>query len=1135
MGSSKKVTIGYRYYLGMHICVCHGVSNAAEETLTLEQLDAGDRTFWTGSISTNQTLSINEPYLFGGEKKEGGIVGDLDVEFGAPTQGKNAYLQSVLGATDIPAFRGLLTLVVKRMYVASMSPYIKPWSMVVKRIGGKGLDASTAEIAGNGVPGDPDYIPAGSMNAAHIIYECLINSDWGLGLPSSEIDSTSFQDVADTLYAENFGLSLIFAKQSTVEDFIQIVLSHINGILYTDPETGKFTLFLVRTPSAGDISSAISLDESNIIKVRDFQRPSYAEMINEVIVIYRPQATRQDKSITVQDIASVAAQQGIVSQTRHFPGIDNDTIAARVGQREISQYSTPLARMTLVVNREAHSVRPGSIVKFSWDDYGISDMVLRVFSVDQGKLQSGQITLSCTQDIFSQPDNSYIVDYDGDPTDPILPPTDVAAIFAKDLPYWEIENNFSPGDQTTIEPTDTFVQLAVKKPDIATPNFDTYISLSTDVEANYQPDIPGSYCPTAQLTAALPIPTSSGSQVVNIDNMDFGVQFVEDDTYAYINDEVIAVQSVNYSAGTMTIKRGALDSLPQAHADNDIVYFVEDNDVQLIQKFIADPTENPAAGSDSIYIRALTNTGEGQLSFADAAPATQYTTVGRQIRPFPPFFVKIEGDFYPTSKAQGFTTTNITWRSKDRTLQVVKPLTDFYTSADANPPEANTEFVVNFYDEDNDRLREEIVAGGAGSSYSYNYLAQDEADDSGLNFTQVAVPMERLGSAGGTGTTISYSTAVLGDRARPNIPCKAGEKLYAEFNLDAVDIFIGVSNQTDQYRSTNTLNVAYIKIATGGDIGQASTGGTGSGTLTGATGGIAIDTVNEKFWLRNADGSWWEGDPNTPTGGTDFSSLSYTDLYLATANDNGSTNKNITFNFGSSSFAHTPPTGYVAFGVGLPVTVIDETDIGADITVAANGWTATSGSNAYQSCKADTVKTSGQWYFEVRVLELTGARMHIGVCESTSSMTGNTGGLGEGAIYSANGNLKINGDTPTDITTFTVLDRVGVAFDVDTQEVTFYKNGTSVGGPYPTDTTSAMADMIPMITFDNDTDSAKMLFYVTPPSGFEPLCGVVEADYSRLNTSLRTTIYSQRETTIDGSPVDVASLYTYDHTYTRSS
>ena len=84
------------------------------------------------------------------------------------------------------------------------------------------------------------------MNPAHIIHECLTDQLWGMGTPVAALDDAAFREAADTLFDESFGLSMIWVRQTSIENFVQEVLDHINAVLFSDPATGLLTLKLIR-------------------------------------------------------------------------------------------------------------------------------------------------------------------------------------------------------------------------------------------------------------------------------------------------------------------------------------------------------------------------------------------------------------------------------------------------------------------------------------------------------------------------------------------------------------------------------------------------------------------------------------------------------------------------------------------------------------------------------------------------------------------------------------------------------------------------------------------------------------------------------------------------------------------------
>jgi hypothetical protein len=60
---SKKVTIGYKYYMGIHMGVCRGPVNG------ISKITVGGKTAWQGNWTASGAFSIHQSGLFGGEKK----------------------------------------------------------------------------------------------------------------------------------------------------------------------------------------------------------------------------------------------------------------------------------------------------------------------------------------------------------------------------------------------------------------------------------------------------------------------------------------------------------------------------------------------------------------------------------------------------------------------------------------------------------------------------------------------------------------------------------------------------------------------------------------------------------------------------------------------------------------------------------------------------------------------------------------------------------------------------------------------------------------------------------------------------------------------------------------------------------
>jgi hypothetical protein len=124
--SSKKVTVGFRYFLGMHKGLVHGPVDV------LQRIRVADKVVWVGAQEGSGSFEITQPKIFGGKDGEGGIEGTFTFANGEPLQLPSEYLQENLGE-PIPAFRGVSCGILEQMYVSANNPYLKPWAFYLTR------------------------------------------------------------------------------------------------------------------------------------------------------------------------------------------------------------------------------------------------------------------------------------------------------------------------------------------------------------------------------------------------------------------------------------------------------------------------------------------------------------------------------------------------------------------------------------------------------------------------------------------------------------------------------------------------------------------------------------------------------------------------------------------------------------------------------------------------------------------------------------------------------------------------------------------------------------------------------------------------------------------------------------------
>tara|TARA_Y100000593_G_scaffold83521_2_gene157502 strand:- start:1869 stop:5318 length:3450 start_codon:yes stop_codon:yes gene_type:complete len=267
---------------------------------------------------------------------------------------------------------------------------------------------------GDGVPvipqDDPDALMFALLRAifrdklpdscpAHMIYECLTDTAWGMGAPASAIESSTFLSASETLYQEGFGLSMIWTQQQEIEKFIREVLDHIEATLFVNPRTGKFELKLIRDDYDPE---TLDLFDDNNMTVKQFARRTPSEIINEINLTWTNPETEEEETITGQDLGAIVANNGdIQSDNRNYYGIRDLDLANDVLARDLAAATAPLSTAEISVNREAWTLFPGSVIKFYAPEYDDNVLVMRVGKINYGRPGDSEIVVSLTQDIFS--------------------------------------------------------------------------------------------------------------------------------------------------------------------------------------------------------------------------------------------------------------------------------------------------------------------------------------------------------------------------------------------------------------------------------------------------------------------------------------------------------------------------------------------------------------------------------------------------------------------------------------------------------------------------------------------------------------------------------------------------------------
>lgn len=692
-------TTGYRYYAGLHLVFCHALDK-------LLAIRVGDKWAWQGSVTANAAISVSAPDLFGGDDREGGIVGAVDCCFGGPAQARNSYLQSILGA-NIPAFRGLFGLIARHCQLSANNPYVKEWGILGQRTR-TGWQESLADIvAADG------YV---DMNPAHIIREALTDSSWGgLGYPEADLDDASFAAAAYLLAAgadpnqDGLGLALLWARNSSIEDFIQIILNHIDGVLFYSHLSGLLSLKLIRndyTPAMLPV-----LNESNIIELVDYAMPVATEVVNQVTVNWVDR-NNQAQSSTVQDIAGITRAAGqLISATLEFPGIATEEMAQKVAARELQQLCVPIPSCTLVVNRKHWDLEPGDCFVFSWPSIGLADMVMRVVSIEIGQYTDSQLRIKAARDVYglgpitiTEPAESLWVN-------PLSEPADAVRRKLAEITWWQFVREYGESAAVLAELDDSSTQLTCfcGRPSADAINYEMW---SRNVGAAEFVKRDTDSFPFAATTATALVPEISS--VIQLQEGSIDANLVKVGTYAALGDELVAVTAIDLVNVTVTVDRGVLDTLPVSHGAGTFLWF---------HQSLHGLDRSERAAGEAVEVRILPSTSLGRLELELAATDT-INCVGRMMRPYPPGNVQVNGLRWPVSIGAAAELV-LSWAHRDRTLQTVT----LNRQDEGNiGPESGVTYTLRIYGETGTLIR--TVTGLTTTGYTY--LMVDEQTDSGF-------------------------------------------------------------------------------------------------------------------------------------------------------------------------------------------------------------------------------------------------------------------------------------------------------------------------------------------------------------------------------------------------------------------
>ncbi|AOR76562.1 phage tail protein [Novosphingobium resinovorum] len=541
-------------------------------------------------------------------------------------------------------------------------------------------------------------------NPAHIIYECLTNTDWGQGGAPSGINVASFDAAALTLYNEGFGMSLKWTKQAKIEDFVSEILDHIQATLFVNPRDGLMTIKLIRGDY--DINDLPLLTPDNC-RVISFSRKAWGETANEIVVTWTNPENEQEETVAAQNNANIAVQGGIISDSRNYYGVRSQQLAQQLAYRDLATASAPIALYDIEVDRSAWDFVPGGCVRLHYPQYGIDDVVLRISDIDYGKPGTPAIKISTMEDIFALDSADYDLGDDTQWEDPANDPA--AAAYARVITVPAFFASRQVGLSAAEYPS-VYAAALVSHSNDDTTSYDLY-GIGTLPNGEVVADLIGNRATIGH--AILPYAlVAEGATILETFGVTVGGPgplpggFVIIGNVAEGGHEIALIDAYDDATG-WTLKRGVLDTVPRPWPDGTVAWFVS-----IESDFLIDSTV--FSDGETARFRVSPYTSRGALPLEES-PIIAAAMSGRPHLPSRPANVLVAGTAFGAVDLSGSVpaTVSVTWANRNRRLEDSQVLG--WTDGDVIPEDGQTT-TVKLYSTAGDVLA--THSGLTGTSFS---------------------------------------------------------------------------------------------------------------------------------------------------------------------------------------------------------------------------------------------------------------------------------------------------------------------------------------------------------------------------------------------------------------------------------
>lgn len=523
------------------------------------------------------------------------------------------------------------------------------------------------------------------INPIHKIRE-ILTDDTAMSKPESDVNNANFIKAADRIWNESLGISWAIDEKSCI-DAIEELCYHIEAGIRVNRQTGLYEMVLFRDDWFEE--DEIHTIAENKIKDLSLEVMNSDDIVNQLNVTYYDRERIKNSTFSIYENGSILTMGKANAESIDFPYFMNMRNAEIVANWKLKQYSTPAWKGKFTTGwREARKWNRYDLVKINWSKKWQGTILARIMKIDLGNGLNNEVMIDFEEVVpYSGEMNTSIVVDDSTEIKPIPPQSAIFKTF--EIPYYDLAQLKTQAEldlELARNPNIGFVAAVAGRPQQN--SIDAQLHTESDVGYELVSNV--EYASFARTDEAV----NRTQQSFVVKNEDLSVQFRQD-SLVMLGDEVVIYKSYDTETKTLTVERGALDTIPQNHIENTVLYFYDD-------AFAYDP--EGYTPPKTVNATVLTTTPSG-IESLETSPKRQIEIESRAIRPYPPANVKLNNAYYPET----ITTANdivLTWFGRNR---LANQVIDFYNTSDS--AEINT-------------------------TYSYELISEEVVLDSGSGITE---------------------------------------------------------------------------------------------------------------------------------------------------------------------------------------------------------------------------------------------------------------------------------------------------------------------------------------------------------------------------------------------------------------